>query len=304
MTKKTAVFRSKNLHLRDTAISILERERPMTLRALYYRLVSAGAFAATDKSYNRLKVMMTKLRECGEVPITGWLVDRVRSTLKPSSWTGLADYGDTIRQAYRKDLWAQMPHHIEIFVEKDAIAGTIQPVTSEYDIALNVIRGDVSVSYAGEIAAQWREIEKPIFAYYLGDFDPAGFGIEKVLREKLGRYSERLIIPVDRGDFQPAELDLAELDVCWTRLAVNADDFDEFNLIRLPVKRTATRARAFIQEHGVYVAEVDAIPPAELRQRIQDAIESHIDQDRWARLKRTEELEKDRLIDLIGQWGR
>lgn len=31
--------------------------------------------------------------------------------------------------AYDKDLWAQMPGHVEVFVGKDASAGTVQPVT-------------------------------------------------------------------------------------------------------------------------------------------------------------------------------
>src|SRR5262249_24537260 len=166
---------------------------PMTLRALYYRLASAGHLSATDQGYNRLKRLMARLREAGEGPITGWLVDRGRSTLKPSRWAGPADIGGTAGQVDRKGLWAQMPHHVEVFVEKDAIAGTVQPVTYEYDVALNVIRGDVSISFAGEIAVLWTEVEKPISAYYLGDFDPSGFGIEAELQDKLIRYSGKTV---------------------------------------------------------------------------------------------------------------
>src|SRR5262249_50970971 len=134
--------------------------------------------------------MLTRLREAGKVPRT-WIVDHVRATLKPSSWSGLADFGDTVRDAYRKDFWASLEHHIEVFVEKDAIAGTIQRVTHKYDIALRVCRGYASVSFAGEIADEWQRIEKPIFAYYLGDFDPSGFDLERDLRAKLERYSGR-----------------------------------------------------------------------------------------------------------------
>jgi hypothetical protein len=59
--------------------------------------------------------------------------------LKPPSWSGLADYGQTVRDCYRKDLWAQMPKH----VEKDVIADTIHPVTNAHDVALWIIRSDV-----------------------------------------------------------------------------------------------------------------------------------------------------------------
>jgi hypothetical protein len=276
-----AVFRAKNQSLQKHAVEVLEAERPMTLRALYYRLASAGHIPATDPGYNRLKKVMKKLRESGVVPITGWLVDRIRSTIKPSSWSGLADFGDTVRQAYRKNLWAQMSHHVEIFTEKDAIAGTIQEVTTEYDVALNVIRGDVSISFAGEIANLWKRVRKPIHSYYLGDFDPSGFGIETELFEKLVRYSGK--VPN------------------WTRLGVVEEDFEEFDLLALPVKKSS-RSAEFIRKYGTRCAEVDALPPNELRDRVRNAIESHIDQEQWERLKRVEELESQTIIDLVSEW--
>jgi hypothetical protein len=281
MASKDVVFRRSNQALKDHVITILDAEKPMTLRALYYRLASAGHIPATDQGYSRVKRLTKALREGGVIPITGWIVDRIRSTLKPSSWSGLADFGDTVRQAYRKDLWARQSSHVEIFVEKDAIAGTIQPVTSEYDVALNVIRGDVSISFAGEIANLWRLIEKPIMVYYLGDYDPSGMGIEEELRNKLERYSGR--VPQ------------------WVRIGVVEGDFEEFNLFPLPVK-DSSRSAAFIRDYGTRCAEVDALPPSELRSRVRLAIEINIDDDEWGRLKRVEELEKGTILDLVNGW--
>ena len=183
-----AVFRAKNRALADDAVSILKHERPMTLRQLYYRLVSADALRNSPAEYKRLGAIMTRVREAGAIPRT-WLVDHTRSTLKPSSWSGLADFGDSVRDCYRKNFWASMAHHVEIFVEKDAVAGTIQPVTNAHDVALRVCRGYSSISFAGEIADFWAQIEKPVFAYYLGDFDPSGFDLERDLCDKLARYS-------------------------------------------------------------------------------------------------------------------
>jgi hypothetical protein len=294
-------FRAKNTQLRARAVEILGGEKPMTLRALFYRLVSCAALKNTAAEYKRLGRLMVRLREAEEVPITGWLVDRVRSTLKPSSWSGLADYGQTVRDCYRKDLWAQMPHHVEVFVEKDAIAGTVHPVTDQYDVALRIIRGDVSVSFAGEIADFWARIRKPIAAFYLGDFDPAGFGIEEVLRQKLQQYSRRTIISSAQSDPRSVFSDSGA--VVWHRLGVNTADFTQFGLISLPVKRTASRAKAFIDRHGTACAEVDAVPPDELRRRVRCAIEAHIDPERWKRLQRVEELERNALGTLLSTWN-
>jgi hypothetical protein len=166
---------------------------------------------------------MGSLREQGIVPFT-WLVDHIRSTLKPSSWAGLAHFADTCRDAYRLDFWARLPRYVHVFCEKDAMAGVLSPVTREYDVALSVIRGYTSLSFAHEIAETWNQIEKPIFAYYLGDHDPSGLDLERDLREKLTRYCT--------APFN------------WERLAVRPDDFER----RAPCARakgTDTRTQRF-----------------------------------------------------------
>jgi hypothetical protein len=271
----------------------------MTLRQLFYRVVSAGELANTPKEYKRLGRVLPRLRE-EEVVERTWLVDHVRSTLKPSSWTGLADFADTVRQAYRKDFWHNLPARVEIFVEKDAIAGTIQPVTEEYDIRLRVCRGYSSVSFAGEIADLWARVRKPIFGYYLGDFDPSGFDLERDLREKLERYSGWLMFPLDephpRGRVGSPDV------IYWRRLAVDLLDFDEYDLIPLPVKVKDKRAKGFVKAHGDRCAEVDALAPSELRQRVEDAIRSHIPQGAWERLREAEALEQQTLDEFMEHW--
>jgi hypothetical protein len=140
-------------------------------------------------------------------------------------------------------------------------------------VALSPIRGYVSLSFAHEIAETWNRITKPIFAYYLGDFDPSGFDLERDVREKLTRY--------------------CNWPFNWVRLGVNAEDLDAFNLIPLEPKVKDRRYRAFVGRHGHQCAELDALPATELRRRVRDAIESHIPQGAWERLRETEQLEKE-----------
>ncbi len=295
-------FASKNKELAVRAYETLDAEKPMTLRQLFYRLVSAGEISNTPRDYQRLGVLMTRVREAGHVPRT-WLVDHTRSTLKPSSWTGLADFGDSVRDCYRKDFWASLPHHVEVFVEKDAVAGTVQPVTNENDIALRVCRGYSSISFAGEIADLWAAIEKPIFAYYLGDFDPSGFDLERDLREKLDRYSGRTIWPYEPGS-EPTYLTKNDRQVSWVRLGVTEEDFDAYDLVRLPVKTSDKRAAGFIRQYGTSCAEIDALAPSELRRRVAEAIDSHIDARRWNRLVKVEQAERETLNHVITGLGK
>ena len=80
----------KNFPLAFEASLITAREHPLTLRGLFYRVVSAGLLPNTNKEhYVRLGRVMNALREDGIIPFSH-LVDNLRSTVKPSSWAGLA----------------------------------------------------------------------------------------------------------------------------------------------------------------------------------------------------------------------
>jgi hypothetical protein len=265
----------------------------MTLRQLFYRLVSAGSLGNRQKEYKRLGTLMTRLREQKQIPLT-WIVDHLRQTHKPPSWSGLADFAETMSEVYRKDYWASLPVHVEIFVENDAVAGTIQPITHKYDVRLNVCRGYPSISFAGSIAQQWSEIRKPIHAYYLGDFDPSGFDIERVLCEKLQQYSGRECLmhtwDIDSHQFS------------WYRVAVQEQDFERHGLIELPVKKKDKRAPAFLEQYGNRCAELDAVPPSVLREHVELMICSHLDGERWGQLMRVEQLEQEAIDQAIEGW--
>ena len=152
------------------------------------------------------------------------------------------------------------------------MAGILQPVTYEFDVHLNVIRGQVSETFVWNIAEEWKEIQKPIYAYYLGDHDPSGLKIESSLKSKL--YS-----------FTGSEF-------AWQRLAITEDDFANESLLGFPVKRAGSW-REYMAEHGDRCVEVDALAPDEIRERVKNSIEFHIDGMQWDKLQQTERLERE-----------
>ena len=278
-------FRGDNAVLAAVAAEVSMDCKPITLRGLFYRCVSAGVLPSTaDLHYKRLGRLVTTLRRKGLVSYS-WIVDNLRSTLKPSSWSGLQDFAEVARNAYRKDFWNHLETYVHIFCEKDAIAGVIQPVTQKYDVRLSPVRGYCSESFAHEIGASWKDITKPIHAYYVGDYDPSGFDIERDLEAKLREHAGN------------------SADITWSRLALHESDFDEFNLIELAVKKTDNRYKKFIQKHGDRCAEVDALEPQEIRRRVDDAINQHIPQDEWNRLLHIEEIEQESVKQALSNLG-
>jgi len=253
--------------------------QPLTLRALMYRAVSVGLFPSTDsKWYDKTGRLVSRMRRLGLIPYP-WIVDNLRSTQKPSSWSGLSDFADTVRGAYRKDFWANLPEYVHVLCEKDAVAGTVAPVTREFDVPLSPIRGYISDSFAFELGNHWKQIDKPIHIYYIGDYDPSGFDLERDAKKKL--------------------TDFAGKEITWTRLGVAESDFEQFGLIELAVKKTDKRWRKFVEQRGERCAEIDALPPPELRRRIKSAIESHVPQERWEQLKLIEAEERATFAKLL-----
>jgi hypothetical protein len=86
-------------------------------------------------------------------------------------------------------------------------------------------------------------------------------------------------------------------------LGVTEDDFVAHDLVRLPVKRSDKRAEGFIRRYGTDCAEIDAIPPTELRRRVAVAIDSHIDVERWNRLLQVEAAERETLREFVEGLG-
>lgn len=269
----SAGFNRNTLPLACVTVDLLADRQPDTIRGAMYSVVSAGWLPNTsDPSYMRVQRILDTLRKRGVIPLS-WIVDNIRATIKPSSWNGLADFADTVAEAYRKDFWSSLPEYVAVIVEKDTVAGRIAQVTKDYDIALHPLRGFSSTTFTYGIAEEWNRITKPITAYYIGDFDPSGIEIEQSVRRTLTA--------------------LVKAPFTWERLAVNAADFDRFDIIPLEPKKKDSRYKKFVQNFGDRCAEVEAVPADELRNMVRAAIESHIPTEQWKKLKALEATEKE-----------
>ena len=82
------------------------------------------------------------------------------------------------------------------------------------------------------------------------------------------------------------------------------EDFEAFDLRRLPPKESDSRIRRFPMAGHEDCAELDALdalPATELRERVRATITAHIPADAWERLQRVEALERDTVKRVFGQ---
>ena len=68
-------------------------------------------------------------------------------------------------------------------------------------------------------------------------------------------------------------------------------------------KYPRSKLRSYIEEYGTRGVEVDAIPAPEIRNRVQQAIESHIEQVEWQMLKDQEARERTNVLEMVRKLG-
>jgi hypothetical protein len=249
---------------------------PMTVRQVYYRLVSFGLVPKDESGYRLVQRECLKLRRSGTVPY-GAIADSTRWMRKPRTHRGAqAAISDAVR-SYRRSLWETQDVLVEVWVEKDALAGVLLEVTDPFDVPLLVSRGFSSESYLYEAATWIRAQGKPAHIVVLTDYDAAGLGIARDVARKLPAF-----LPAG----WPVEVE---------RLAVTEAQIAGFGLAtRAPKPRDVAAGMS-------RCVELDAIDPPRLNALLEAAVTAHLDADQWERTKRIEERERQTL-EAVASW--
>jgi hypothetical protein len=277
---------------------------PMTIRQLFYRLVSLGALENSRPDYVKVSRIMTIARNDGRVDWEA-IVDRSRADYAPTVWDDAAEYVETLKHGYRKDYWKMQPALVEVWVEKDAVVGSIEDLTDELGVRVRPGRGFQSTTKVHEIAELFSKVTKPIFVYYLGDHDPSGRSAEDELADRVHQHLLDLLVYMED---EPGDVDkdgasrrvgraYAGTYASIQRLAIHPEDIRAFRLPPLKVKSTDSRAPSFRKKFGNQCVELDALPVVELRRRIRTAVEQHIDRSSWERAIAAEKAETQSILD-------
>lgn len=269
----------KTIELINAAIEALKQyqdELPMTLRQVYYELVSRQIIENTRSRYQALSDALVYARKKGIIPWE-WIEDRLRQPQFVSMWNGLKDFGETVLQSYRRDVWEKQLEYIEVWLEKDALSGIFKRVLEPYGITLNVGRGYNGWDSIHNAAKRYND-RAGVTVLYFGDFDPSGEDMVRSLKERLGFF-----------DCYP------EVVKC----ALNIDDIQRYDLPQALAKRTDTRTKKFIEKHGDVSVELDALPVNILKERIRCEVEVRVDMTALNEIWSVERRERQKLVKIF-----
>lgn len=241
-------------------LAYAEAHGPVTVRQLYYVAEVHGVPGITknDSDYDKVQRQVLQLRRNGRMPYSA-IADATRWMRKPPTYDSVADALAETAALYRRNIWSEHLEHVEIWVEKDALAGVIYPVTAEYGVPLMVSRGFSSETFAFEAAQSYAADGRPVHVYHLGDFDRSGVAAAEDLRKKLTAFAGQ-----------------AGVEVHFTRLAATLGQIRDWSLPTREPKRNSAADRRWPHD---FACELDAIEPDRLRQLVRDAIRQHMPDD-------------------------
>ncbi len=251
----------------------------MTLRQLYYQLVSRDIIPNQTKEYAKLSTLLTEARMYGFID-WDFIEDRIRVPKKHGEWDDIPDIVNSAIASYRRDRWQDQDNYLEVWVEKDALSGILQPITEKYHVNLMVNRGYSSASAMHDASIRFRIQErkgKNTFILYLGDHDPSGMDMVRDIQERM-------------------EIFHSKVDV--KRIALNMDQIEKFSPPPNPAKITDPRASKYIEEFGATSWELDALSPKDLNILLDKEVQELMNIEKYNYWCRLEQYEKDQLVEI------
>ena len=270
---------SENKIALETINDILEEYKSdgyvLTLRQLYYQLVSKDVIPNNDKEYTKLSNILKKGRMAGVVDWAS-IEDRVRIPKIPYYVRDVKQaIKDTIEQ-YRIDRMRGQSNKIEIWVEKDALSNVLYRVSSKYHIRLMVNRGYSSVSAMYDA---YKRLNNGDVILYFGDHDPSGMDMIRDVKDRLAEFG---------------------IDIDVRPVALTMEQIKKFNPPPNPAKITDPRAKRYIEKYGKTSWELDALPPKELIRLAENAVKEIIDYDLYTEMLAEEERGISELESFFG----
>ena len=276
-------FRPASLELIGVCNAVIaqymEQDLTLTLRQLYYQLVVRNVITNAERSYQNLSRLVSDGRLAGKIDWNA-IEDRIRQPRMSAEFADPKQLMEAAVSSYRLPRWQDQPEHVELWVEKDALAGVLEPITRKRHITLMVNRGYSSQSAMFDTRLRLREAAeegKQCTILYLGDLDPSG---EDMVRD----IDDRLNV-------------MFQTNVRVIKLGITMEQVGQFKPPPNPAKMSDSRAPAYVEKFGYESYEVDALPPEELDRIVNDAVDELEDRDKMDAVKEREEEDRSLIED-------
>lgn len=289
-------FSADSLAIIEQANAIIESYQAqgftLTLRQLYYQFVSRDLLPNKQTEYKRLGSIINDARLAG---LIDWeaIEDRTRNLQRQPSWSSPNDLLDAAASQYRSDVWDSQDYRVEVWLEKEALVGVIEPACERWRTPFFACRGYTSQSEqwrAGKRLANHIDRGQRVLVLHLGDHDPSGIDMTRDNTQRLVMFA----------DLESLDVDSDMLEV--RRIALNMDQVRRYRPPPNPAKLTDSRVAGYLDRFGNESWELDALSPSVIDALIEEEIKAVVNEDEWERAIAKEAGERDALQALARSW--
>jgi hypothetical protein len=260
----------------------------LTLRQLFYQLVSRDLIENNKASYDSLSETLTNARMAGMVDWDA-IEDRGRVPRILKSTNSIHDALYKTAEYFRVNRQSWQDKYIEVWCEKDALSGILERVTQHYHVNLIINKGYGSTtsaySAAQRIKKELEDGKEFCHILYFGDHDPSGLDMIRDVHDRLN------MMQVTKG-FEVKHIALTTSQVEYYNPPENNLKKDNFG------KLTDPRGISYYKEFGNSSWEVDALSPEVLTDLLKVKIESVLDMSKFKEVCQIEEDWKKTLFEL------
>jgi len=285
-------FKSASMKMIEQAQDIIgEYSRQgfsLTLRQLYYQFVSRDLLPNKQSEYKRLGSVINDARLAGLIDWNA-IEDRTRFLRSVNSWDTPNDIIRSAANSFRLDLWDNQDNYCEVWIEKDALVGVIEPVCNRLRVPFFACRGYSSQSEQWEAGRRMqRKINngKEVHVLHFGDHDPSGIDMTRDNEDRLRMFIER-------------DADASQFHI--HRLALNMDQVRTHKPPPNPAKTTDSRFEGYVRLHGQKSWELDALEPKIIANLIEKNVKAMINEEQWAEDLEREEGNREALEKLADE---
>ena len=285
-------FGDASLAILDQAEQIINEMQSqgftLTLRQLYYQFVARGWIANTVHNYGRLGRIINEGRLAGEIDWNA-IEDRTRSLKRESTWQSPQDIIEAAAASYARDKWADQPVYVEVWIEKEALAGVFAAACDPLSVPFFCCRGYPSQSEVWAAGKRFcQEVihhDQELHILHFGDHDPSGIDMTRDIVDRMRMFVGGTHVYVER-------------------LALNMDQVEEHNPPPNPAKMTDSRFADYADKFGTSSWELDALDPPMLVSLVTEKVIALRDEEIWAASVARETEERDQLTAAADDWER
>ena len=257
-----------------------EKGYDLTLRQVYYQLVAKDYIPNSERSYKNLGAIVNDGRLAGMIDWDA-IIDRTRNLKGLGSDESPEEAVSQASRTYRRDKWENQPYQIEVWVEKDALAGVVGQICSKHDVNYRGYTSQSEMWRAARRLQYYEQIGKQVVLLHLGDHDPSGMDMSRDIVERLELFG---ITPI------------------FKRLALNMRQIKAYNPPPNSAKLSDSRSEGYINKFGYSSWELDALTPEQLDQLISSNIKKYIDQELLKETEYREMRERRTMREIVRKW--